>query len=204
MSPERDACHYLTEFRGHTIRCHRTGTCFPPTVHVCTDRLRSIGSECKGHAFPDFTATMRSSDSLFPIDRRSSLPLRTIYHEHSWRWRVSQVTGPSSCARAAIPNSVRCADLWPNPARPALLPSSYRAHSAPERQQISKPTHAAHALAHLRIAEPVTESSARLTTDLLGFALVGWDSHPQDDLRDFQKRFTHSFPSRPVFPGHSR
>lgn len=39
----------------------------------------------------------------------------------------------------------------------------------------------AHMLACLRINTPVAQNAARLATDLLGSALVGWVSHPLDD-----------------------
>ncbi len=126
--------------------------------------------------------TPSSPSTAAPVVPRGDLP------RPAWRWRVSQVPGPSSCARATIPNPVRNANLSPTRSRSALLPSSYHAPSAPETIRISGPTHAAHALACLRIAEPVSESVARLATGLPGSALAGSVSHPQDDSRDFQKR----------------
>src|SRR5260370_23989682 len=45
----------------------------------------------------------------------------------------------------------------------------------------------AHMLACLRINRAITGPTARLTTDLLGSALVGRDSHPLDDIPNFMK-----------------
>jgi hypothetical protein len=61
---------------------------------------------------------------------------------------------------------------------------------------ISELTHVAHRLAHLRIPRRVTETVARLATDLPGWALVGRDSHPLDDKRKFVTLpHRHSFPT---------
>ena len=53
---------------------------------------------------------------------------------------------------------------------------------------------AAHTLAYLRIAMTVTRDGARLTTNLPGSALVGWDLHPLDNTLIFKEG------SHPPFP----
>ena len=55
---------------------------------------------------------------------------------------------------------------------------------------------AAHGLACLRIPGAVTGARARLATDRRGCALVGRDSHPLDDRRNFvTSPHSHSFPT---------
>jgi hypothetical protein len=49
----------------------------------------------------------------------------------------------------------------------------------------------------LRINRTVTGPTARLTTDLPGSALVGQDSHPQDDKPNFMKSSHDSLLSDP-------
>ncbi len=44
---------------------------------------------------------------------------------------------------------------------------------------------AAHMLAHLRIADVVTDAVARLATGLTGYSLAGRVSHPLDDVPNF-------------------
>lgn len=150
----------------------------PPEVHANTGRLRSAGSRClPGPRRLRYYAALRL---LFPVGRRSGCPLRLAYHlealvlDHDagalrpascrrvvtgppslrmsrWRYEASQVPGPSSCQRAAIPNPAPCA---------AILPTDDRGAAAFEVQNplgsgkalISRPTHAAHGLACLRIA----------------------------------------------------
>ena len=61
----------------------------------------------------------------------------------------------------------------------------------------------AHTLARLRIAGVVAAAVARLAADLPGSALVGRDSHPQDDFSEFPVGIATSFPFGPAFPGHT-
>ena len=71
--------------------------------------------------------------------------------------------------------------------------------------RVTRPTHAAHVLACLRIDEDLTVPAARLATGLLGSALAGRDSHPLDDLQDFSDSATCLLPDQPclVAPDHT-
>jgi hypothetical protein len=66
-----------------------------------------------------------------------------------------------------------------------LLSSSAMKPSTPGRSLIPRLHFAARTFVYLRINQPVTRKAARLTTDLPGSALVGWVSHPLDDLPIF-------------------
>ena len=70
--------------------------------------------------------------------------------------------------------------------------------------KVSRPTHAAHVLACLRIDEDLTIPAARLATGLPGSALTGRGSHPLDDLQDFSDSATCLLPDQPclVAPNH--
>ena len=61
----------------------------------------------------------------------------------------------------------------------------------------------AHTLVRLRINRMVTNTAARLTTELPGSALFGPDSHQLDDSLNFKVASPASYPSRPALPGRN-
>ena len=63
--------------------------------------------------------------------------------------------------------------------------------------RVTRPTHAAHVFACLRIDGDLTVPAARLATGLLGSALAGRDSHPLDDIQDFSDSATCLLPDQP-------
>jgi hypothetical protein len=62
----------------------------------------------------------------------------------------------------------------------------------------------AHTLAYLRFAHVVTDTVARLTTDLPNLALVGRVSHPLDDSSKFPEVFASFFSIGPASLGRTR
>jgi len=100
---------------------------------------------------------------------------------------VSQVTGSSS---SNVPRSTTPPRETPPRPLAVTLPAAFRVAEPlgfPERGRFRGCYHAAHLLVCLRINRPITGATARLTTDLPGWALVGRDSHPQDDKPNFMK-----------------
>jgi hypothetical protein len=58
-------------------------------------------------------------------------------------------------------------------------------------------------LVYLRFASIVTDTGARLTTDLPGWALVGRVSHPLDDSSNFLKVITYFLSTGPALLGRT-
>jgi hypothetical protein len=101
--------------------------------------------------------------------------------------------------RAPVVHPAGCAAAWPATGDDAVVFRDSEPLDIQDSPLFEAAFPAAHTLACLRIAKTVTRAGARLTTNLPGSALVGWDSHPLDDTLIFKEGSHPPFPSDQPF-----